>query len=389
MSATRPRIVIAAGGTGGHLFPGIAVAEALRARGVTDVLFVSAGKGNWREALDGAGMRWRALPVRGFGRRPSFAHLAFPFRLLAGLVLSFALLLAFRPAAVVGTGGYVSGPVVAMAWLLGLPVLLLEQNSLPGVATRIASRFAREIHLAYPGSEAHLPPSARPRARMTGNPIRAGVLSVTRAGACASLGLRDDLPTLFLLGGSQGARALNRALYDALAASATSNAADPAGWASRLQVIAQTGASDELDWSRVESGAARLVARPFFHDVGVPYAAADLLVCRAGATTLAEVTALGKPAILVPFPFAAADHQAHNAADMARAGAAIAIPESEFTPARLEREVTALLQDEGKRAAMAAASSALGRPQAAEHVAEAIMGLVERRGNTWNESARS
>jgi len=385
VTASSPRIVIAAGGTGGHLFPGIAVAEALRARGVTDVLFVSAGKGNWREALDGAGMRWRSLPVRGFGRRPSLAHLAFPFRLIAGLALSFSLLLAFRPAAVVGTGGYVSGPVVAMAWLLGLPVLLLEQNSLPGVATRIASRFAREIHLAYPGSEARLPAGARPRARVTGNPIRAGVLSASRADARSALGLRDDLPTLFLLGGSQGARALNRALYDALALSA----AKRPGWASRVQVIAQTGASDDHDWSRVEPGAARLVARSFFHDVGVPYAAADLLVCRAGATTLAEVTALGKPAILVPFPFAAADHQTHNAAEMAGAGAAIAIPESEFTAARLASEVTALFDDEGKRLAMALASRTLGRPQAADHVAEALLGLVERRGHTWNESARS
>jgi len=385
VSAAAPRIVIAAGGTGGHLFPGIAVAEALRARGVTDVLFVSAGKGNWREALDGAGMRWRALPVRGFGRRPSFAHLAFPFRLVAGLALSFALLLSFRPAAVVGTGGYASGPVVAIAWLLGLPVLLLEQNSLPGVATRIASRFAREIHLAYPGSEARLPAGARARARLTGNPIRAGVLSVKRAEARASLGLRDDLPALFLLGGSQGARALNRALHDALAASAAAEG----GWASRLQVIAQTGASDDRDWSRVEAGAARLVARPFFHDVGVPYAAADLVVCRAGATTLAEVTALGKAAILVPFPFAAADHQTHNAAGMERAGAAIAIAEKDFTPERLASEVTALFNDEGKRQAMADASRSLGRPHAADHVAEAILGLVERRGKTWNESARS
>jgi UDP-N-acetylglucosamine--N-acetylmuramyl-(pentapeptide) pyrophosphoryl-undecaprenol N-acetylglucosamine transferase len=220
MSARTPRIVIAAGGTGGHLFPGIAVAEALRARGVTELLFVSAGKGNWREALDKAGFAWKSLPVRGFGRRPSLAHLAFPFRLAAGIALSFALIASFRPAAVVGTGGYVSGPVVAAAWLLGVPVLLLEQNAFPGVSTRIASQFAREIHLAYPGSESFLPASARARARVTGNPIRGGVLRADRAGARAALGLAAEVPTLFLLGGSQGAIALNRALHEALARSA-------------------------------------------------------------------------------------------------------------------------------------------------------------------------
>jgi UDP-N-acetylglucosamine--N-acetylmuramyl-(pentapeptide) pyrophosphoryl-undecaprenol N-acetylglucosamine transferase len=385
MSARTPRIVIAAGGTGGHLFPGIAVAEALRARGVTELLFVSAGKGNWREALDKAGFAWKSLPVRGFGRRPSLAHLAFPFRLAAGIALSFALIASFRPAAVVGTGGYVSGPVVAAAWLLGVPVLLLEQNAFPGVSTRIASQFAREIHLAYPGSESFLPASARARARVTGNPIRGGVLRADRAGARAALGLAAEIPTLFLLGGSQGAIALNRALHEALARSAQ----ERGPWTTGLQVIAQTGAHDERDWNQVSSGAVRVVAQPFFHDVGVPYAAADLLVCRAGATTLAEVTALGKPAILVPYPFAAADHQTHNAAEMARAGAAVAIPESDLTPARLESEVTTLLQDDGRRHAMAAASRALGRPDAADRVADALLTTIEKRGSAWNASARS
>lgn len=385
MSARPPRIMIAAGGTGGHLFPGIAVAEALRARGLTDLLFVSAGKGNWREALDKAGFPWRSLPVRGFGRRPSLAHLAFPFRLAAGIALSFTLIASFRPAAVVGTGGYVSGPVVAAAWLLGVPVLLLEQNAFPGVATRIASQFAREIHLAYPGSESFLPPGAREKARITGNPIRGGVLRADRAASRAALGLAGDIPTLLLLGGSQGAVALNRALYDALARSAR----ERGPWTTGLQVIAQTGAHDERDWKQVSAGAARLVAQPFFHDVGVPYAAADLLVCRAGATTLAEVTALGKPAILVPYPFAAADHQTHNAEQMARAGAAVAIPERELTPERLESEVTKLLQDEDRRRAMAAASRALGRPDAADRVADALLATIEKRGGAWNTSARS
>ena len=385
MSARPPRIVIAAGGTGGHLFPGIAVAEALRARGLTELLFVSAGKGNWREALDKAGFPWRSLPVRGFGRRPSLAHLAFPFRLAAGIALSFALIASFRPAAVVGTGGYVSGPVVAAAWLLGVPVLLLEQNAFPGVATRIASQFAREIHLAYPGSESYLPPSARARARITGNPIRGGVLRADRAASRAALGLDRDIATLFLLGGSQGAIALNRALHEALAHSAQ----ERGPWTTGLQVIAQTGAHDDRDWKQVSGGAARVVAQPFFHDVGVPYAAADLLVCRAGATTLAEVTALGKPAILVPYPYAAADHQTHNAAEMARAGAAVAIPERDLTAARLESEVTNLLQDEGRRSAMAAASRALGRPDAADRVADALLATIGKKGGAWSTSARS
>jgi len=387
-----PRILIAGGGTGGHLFPGIAVAEALRARGVTDLLFVSAGRGNWREAIERAGFAWRSLPVRGFGRRPGLAHLAFPFRLAASLVVAGALLASFRPGAVVGTGGYVSGPVVAMAWLFGVPVLLLEQNAIPGATTRIAARFAREIHIAYEGSDARLPRRARARARLSGNPIRASVLGFDAAAARDRLGLARDLPVIFFVGGSQGAAAINRALFGALTETPVAEAPvaeAPSGWAQGLQIIVQTGAKDATDWSAARGGVARLVAQPFFHEVGEAYAAADLVVCRAGATTLAEITALGKAAILIPYPYATADHQARNADRMVRAGAAVTVPESELSPARLAREAAEIVNDVGRRRAMAAASRSLGRPEAADQVAEAVLRLAQGRGDSWNTSARS
>lgn len=402
MSATSAtgamKVVIAGGGTGGHLFPGIAVGEALRARGVTEILFVSAGRGAWREILDRAGFPWRSLPVRGFGRRPGLAHLAFPFRLAASLLLAAALLASFRPHAVVGTGGYVAGPVVVAAWLLGVPVVLLEQNAVPGVTTRIAARFAREIHLTYEGSEASLPRGARPRARFTGNPIRASLLAADRAAARARLGLLPDLPVLFVLGGSQGAVALNAALRDALAedaapaataAPAAPDAAADPGWARGLQFLVQTGERDATDWAALAPRAARLVARPFFHEIGDAYAAADLVLCRAGATTLAEITALGKAAILVPYPFAAADHQARNAERVARAGAAAVIAERDLSPRRLRGDATTLMRDDGRRRAMEAASRALGKPDAADQVAEAVVGLSRGRGRSWSASQRS
>ncbi len=383
------KVVIAGGGTGGHLFPGIAVGEALRARGVTEILFVSAGRGAWREVLDRAGFPWRSLPVRGFGRRLGLAHLAFPFRLAASLLLAAALIASFRPHAVVGTGGYVAGPVVVVAWLLGVPVLLLEQNAVPGVTTRIAARFAREIHLTYEGSEASLPRGARSRARVTGNPIRASLLAADRAAARARLGLLPDMQVLFVLGGSQGAVALNAALRDALAVDAAPAAPADADWARGLQFLVQTGDRDATDWAALAPRAARLVARPFFHEIGDAYAAADLVLCRAGATTLAEITALGKAAILVPYPFAAADHQARNAEWVARAGAAVVIPERDLSPRRLRGDATTLMRDDGRRRAMEAASRALGKPEAADQVAEALVGLSRGRGRSWSVSQRS
>lgn len=374
------KVVIAGGGTGGHLFPGIAVGEALRARGVTEILFVSAGRGGWREILERAGFAWRSLPVRGFGRRPGLAHVAFPFRLAASLVLAAALLVAFRPNAVVGTGGYVAGPVVLAAWLLGVPILLLEQNAVPGVTTRLASRFAREVHLTYEGSQAYLPSGARRRAVLTGNPIRASLLAPDAAAARARLGLLPDRPVLFAVGGSQGALALNAALREALA---------DGDWARGLQVLAQTGEKDATDWSALAPRTARLVTRAFFHEIGDAYAAADLVLCRAGATTLAEITALGKAAILVPYPFAAADHQARNAERIARARAAVVIPERDLSPERLRGEVAALLHDEARLRGMESASRALGRPEAADQVAQALLGLAGGRGREWGGSQKS
>jgi UDP-N-acetylglucosamine--N-acetylmuramyl-(pentapeptide) pyrophosphoryl-undecaprenol N-acetylglucosamine transferase len=387
------KVVIAGGGTGGHLFPGIAVGEALRARGVTEILFVSAGRGAWREILDRAGFAWRSLPVRGFGRRPGLAHLMFPFRLAASLVLAASLIASFRPNAVVGTGGYVAGPVVLAAWLLRVPVVLLEQNAVPGVTTRIAARFASEIHLTYEGSEAYLAPDARDRSRVTGNPIRGSLLACERTAARARLGLLPDRPVLFVLGGSQGAVALNTALRGALEGGAerSGEAREPAdgGWARGIQFLVQTGEKDATDWAALEGRTARLVARPFFHEIGEAYAAADLVLCRAGATTLAEITVLGKAAILVPYPHAAADHQARNAERVERAGAAAVILEKDLSPERLRGEVTALLRDDGRRGAMETASRALGRPGAADQVAEAVQGLARGEGKAWSVSQRS
>jgi UDP-N-acetylglucosamine--N-acetylmuramyl-(pentapeptide) pyrophosphoryl-undecaprenol N-acetylglucosamine transferase len=272
-----------------------------------------------------------------------------------------------------------------------VPVVLLEQNAVPGVTTRLAARFAREIHLTYEGSEALLPPDARARARVTGNPVRASLLSTDRAAARARLGLLPDAPVLFVLGGSQGALALNAALRDALAgaAGAAAGPAADADWAQGLQLLVQTGAKDATDWAALAPRAARLVTRPFFHEIGDAYAAADLVLCRSGATTLAEISALGKASILVPYPFAAADHQARNAERVARAGAAVAIAEKDLEPRRLRAEVGSLLCDDERRRAMEAASRGLGKPKAADQVAEAVLGLSRGRGGSWSASQRS
>jgi UDP-N-acetylglucosamine--N-acetylmuramyl-(pentapeptide) pyrophosphoryl-undecaprenol N-acetylglucosamine transferase len=348
--------VIAGGGTGGHLFPGIAVAEAARRRGAdTAILFMGSARGIEARVVPATGFALETLPVaplRGRGLGARVAALAALVRSVAG---ARAILRRFDPDAVIGLGGYASAPAVLAAWLTRRPIVLLEQNAAPGMTTRLLARLADRVCVSFPESAAALPAG---KAVVTGNPVR------WRAPAAGAAPAPTAGLTILIFGGSAGAHRLNEA-GPALAAAL----ADVAG----LRVVHQTGADDE---AAVRAAYARqgtpAEVHAFITDMGQAYAAADLVICRAGATTLAELAGLGKAAILVPYPYAADDHQRANAESRVRAGAARMVLDADASGARLAAEVRALVAAADTLPAMRACMRTLGTPEAAERVLDAV-----------------
>ncbi len=344
----RRKVLIAVSGTGGHVYPGIALAEELRGRhSDLGVLFAAARGKPGAAWITDAGFEVTEVPLRGFSRRPGLSWIVFPFAFLAGCWAALSRLLAEGPDLVIGTGGYVSGPFIAFAALLRIPTFVLEQNSIPGVATRLGALFAREVHVAFPESVSRLP--RRGRATVSGNPVRESIERGDGEAFRRTWGIPEGRPLVLVIGGSQGASALSEAAIGASRQLAAG--ADPA---MVLQVGARGVAAAE---AVIRSGGApgpRIV--PFLENMGDAYAGADLVVARAGATTLAELAAAGVPAILIPYPWAAEDHQRINARRYAAGGAALVIDPDELTPDILARAIDELLGDPAARARMAEAA---------------------------------
>jgi UDP-N-acetylglucosamine--N-acetylmuramyl-(pentapeptide) pyrophosphoryl-undecaprenol N-acetylglucosamine transferase len=357
------RVTIACGGTGGHIYPALAVAAALRARDAsTDVLFIGAG-GLESRLIPQAGWPFRRVAARQLSRRLSWRVPWAAAVTVAGTLQSTAHLRAFRPGVVLSAGGYAAAPVGAAAALLRIPLVLQEQNLHPGVTHRLLRRWARAVSVPH-ASAARV---FGGKAVVTGVPIDpARVLGGARERGLRRFGLDPSRMTVLVLGGSQGARSINEAMVDA-----APRLADP----DRVQVLHQTGAAHE-GW--VSARAARLgrpvyVAVGYIEDVADAYACADLVVCRAGASTLAEVTARGLPCIVVPYPHAAEGHQDVNARLHAVSGAAVLLPDRELSGARLAGLLDRLRADPAALRAMAAASRRLGRPDAAAQVAALVI----------------
>jgi UDP-N-acetylglucosamine--N-acetylmuramyl-(pentapeptide) pyrophosphoryl-undecaprenol N-acetylglucosamine transferase len=362
------RVVIAGGGTGGHLFPGIAVAEEIRSRSSGhEVLFISRGNAFERLALDQAGFALATISVEGLKGRGLWNQLRALGRLPWSLVQSIGRLRDFRPDLVIGLGSYSAGPVVMAAWLLRIPVALCEQNVLPGITNRVLARLADRIFTSYDQTIGGFDAD---KVLWTGNPLRRQI--VETAGRTAAT---DTLParpfTVLVIGGSQGAHRINTAVMEAL-----SHLADR----QRFFFIHQTGPADEAavaDAYRQKDTPARVQA--FFTDMAAQYLQADLVVCRAGATTVAEITALGKAAVFIPFPYAADDHQRLNAQQMVAAGAAEMIVEQELNGELLAGRIGFYASHPEVLAAMAEQSARLGRPDAARRIVDECYRLVGAR----------
>ncbi|HVL06188.1 MAG TPA: UDP-N-acetylglucosamine--N-acetylmuramyl-(pentapeptide) pyrophosphoryl-undecaprenol N-acetylglucosamine transferase [Acidimicrobiales bacterium] len=359
--------VIAGGGTAGHVVPGLAVAHALVARGHAAETIHWVGGRRWIEGdvVGAAGFEATLLPGRGIQRRLTADNLGAVWGLTQAGAQALSLVRARRPAVVLAMGGYASVTCATAAAALRVPLVVAEQNAVPGASNRLVGRFAKACAVPFPGTPL-------PRAVVTGNPVRSEILAVDRspagrAAARAALGLPEGRTVVAVFGGSLGALRLNNAVVGAF---------ETWGGRSDLAVRHVVG---ERDWSLV-AGQSRDVGGLFWQPVRyddqreLSLAAADLAVSRAGGNTVAELAAVGVPSILVPLPGAPGDHQTANARHLADAGAAVLVPDGEMSADRLVREVEGLLGDPGRLAAMGEAAARAGRRDAADAVAE----LVER-----------
>lgn len=357
------KVLIAGGGTGGHVYPGIAVAEEIRrSRKGSEVVFVGTQRGLEATAVPEAGFRLRTISTRGFPRRAWWRWPAVLVSNLVGFFQALAVVASEHPDVVLGTGGYVSGPVALAARLLGRPLVLQEQNSIPGLSNRWLARIADEVHLSFIEARSYF--SRRDHLRVSGNPIRGYILSGDRAQAYEEFGLTPGRPTVFVFGGSLGAHRINLAALDAMRR--LKDRVD-------VQFILQTGRED-YDAMKAAVDAEQLPARvlPFLRRIHMAYAAADLVVCRSGAMTLAEIAACGTPAILVPYPHAANNHQVVNAGNLVDRGAAALILDRELTGERLANEIAHWLSDRQALSRMSANARTFARPDAAERIVKSL-----------------
>lgn len=359
------RVMITGGGTGGHLFPGIAAAEALCERlPGSNVMFVGTHRKMDKTSLSKYGFQVRAIHSHGI-KGKSLGQLIKAVMVLPLSVLEAVYhILRYRPHLVVGVGGYVTGPVIAAARLLGKVTVIHEQNSVPGLANRKLGALAQKVCLSLPGSEKYFDGQ---KTELTGNPVRKEILELARE---VDKGGENEELTIMILGGSQGARAVNRLVVEALTGIAS---------ARTLKIIHQTGAMD-VQMVRDAYGQAGLQAEvePFFHDMVNLYRRADLVISRAGATTLVELAVLGKPAILIPYPYAADNHQEKNGQHYVEGQGAVMFIEADLTPERLAKEVVGLLEDEARLRRMGENMKKLGIPEAAEKIVDVCLKQMKR-----------
>jgi UDP-N-acetylglucosamine--N-acetylmuramyl-(pentapeptide) pyrophosphoryl-undecaprenol N-acetylglucosamine transferase len=350
------RLLIAGGGTGGHLFPGVAIAEELRAREPdADITFVGTKRGIEARVLPELGWKLELIEVSGLKTVGLAGAIRGMFRLPRALWQARRLIKRLAPDAVIGVGGYASGPVVLAARLRGIPTAICEQNSIPGLTNKLLGRFVRRVFVAFDGSRKFF---AAKKVELVGNPVRRE-LAAQLASATTTA---DDKLHVLVSGGSLGAIAVNALAADALAKLAKERA---------LAIVHQTGEKDlEPTRKRYADAGVDADCRAFIKDMAAAYTTADLVIGRAGATTVAELAIAGKPAVFIPYPFAADNHQVLNAAEMAERGAALMFEQSELTADKLADALRPLLADPAKRAAMGAAMKSLAKPGAAAAVVD-------------------
>jgi UDP-N-acetylglucosamine--N-acetylmuramyl-(pentapeptide) pyrophosphoryl-undecaprenol N-acetylglucosamine transferase len=363
------KVIISGGGTGGHIFPAIAIANALKALNPSvEILFVGAEGKMEMEKVPAAGYKIEGLPIAGIKRELSLDNLSFPFKLLKSLNKAGSVMKNFNPDVAVGVGGYASGPMLFTASRKGVPTLIQEQNSYPGITNKILSKKAAKVCVAYENMDRFFEAD---KIIFTGNPVREDIKHIDgkKFDACKFFGLDPEKPTLLVVGGSQGARSINRAMKAGL------KQINDAG----VQLIWQTGklffseAKEAVESLNVTS----LHAFDFISKMDLAYAAADAVVARAGASTVSELCIVKKPAILVPLPTAAEDHQTKNCIALVERKAALLVNDSEASTILVNNALD-LIANASQRKSLSDNIAVMARPDAAQQIAKEVLRLARK-----------
>jgi len=363
VSNERLKILIAAGGTGGHVFPAIAIADEIKKlRSNAEFLFVGTKRKIETRVVPERGYSLSFIWISGFHRSLQMGNLLFPIKVLVSLVQSFFLIKRFQPDIVIGTGGYVCGPVLFIASQLGIPTVVHESNSFPGITTRMLSSRAARIFTAFSITIRWL--KRKDNIELAGTPTRDVLGTVSREDGIKFFNLDPSKKTVFVFGGSLGAVSINEAIKTLMNDFVDSN----------IQLIWQTGKTDAA-LAKEMATMKNCWVNTFIDKMEYAYAAADVVVCRAGATTLAELTRLGKASILIPYPHAAADHQTYNAQTLVDAGASVMIADQDVK-IKLKDVINSIIKDDKRRQQMNEASLAIGKPNAGREIAQRILELT-------------
>ena len=330
------RVMFAGGGTGGHIYPALAVArEIMNRRPEVEILFIAGTRGIESKIFSDAGFDVKTIPVTGLPRKVSPSLIPFAWKLVMSIAQSRRCLKGFRPSVIMATGGYVSGPPIIAAYMMGIPVVIQEQNSFPGITNRKLGRFAEIVFLGFRDAVKYF--EGKAETMVTGNPVRNGIEIGEREASAIKFNLDPELKTILVFGGSQGSHAINIVLREVIEQVAQM----------KIQILWQTGRKEFEENRRFDGmsdGRVRIL--PYIDDMVSAYSAADMVVSRAGAMTVAEITACGLPAVLIPLPTAAENHQEYNARSLVSSGSAVMIVEKDLTPDVLLQEITRIISSE-------------------------------------------
>lgn len=365
------KILVTGGGTGGHLFPAIALVQELKTRqeeiGKIEFLFIGTRRGIESRILQNSGYDFKPIWIRGFQRGLTFrdigVNLLFPVRLVVSLLQSYFILKRFQPDIAIGTGGYTAGPPLRVASWMKIPIFIHEQNVYPGATTQMLSKHARRIYVSFEETVNRLE-----GARYFGTPLRRTLKKVPKDQAIRFFELQLNKRTLLIFGGSQGSRAINRHWAEHISEYLEAN---------DFQIIWQTGQSDYEEMKSEFGHLQPVYITPFIHEMGIAYSAADIIVSRAGALTLAELCLYGKPSILIPLPTAAGNHQEMNARNLESAGASVVVLQCDLNTTKLGDQLKTILQDAEKLNQMAKNALSLARPDSAKLIIDDILDYVE------------
>lgn len=368
------KVIVTGGGTGGHIYPALAIAKGLqKVYKDCDILYVGTQKGLEANIVPKTEFKYQFITVEGLPRRINFQSLKSGIKLLRGLGQSFKIISAYKPDAIISTGGYVAGPVGWIGSQMGIPLLIHEQNSFPGITNKILASKAKIICLTFEDSKKYF--KDKSKLRVTGLPVRSEILAVCKKSCYDRLGLDSKRKTVLITGGSRGAQSINNAVLQALPEMIKMTDVQyifitgEMGYENTVNTIKKQGINLE--------NMGNITIKPYMYNMEDALGVADLVVGRAGATFLAEITVLGIPAILIPYPYATENHQEHNARSLWKKNAALLIKDAELTGQKLFKEIYNLIMDNQRLESMKKASRDLGKPDALDQIIKAFREMIE------------